>query len=457
MILITLECLRIKKLLIPNLSLMIHFKFPYIGCFIPIPTGPMTTTTFNLLIHKSKQGNIFGISFIGEVKFLISTPKSLFTQIRTYGLNLNEGIFMEFKILKSEFLQALNQIQGVVEKKNVMPVLANVLLDAEENLLKISATDLEVALHVLTQAEVKTPGKITVLARKLFDIVREAAGEEIQISVLENDRVEIKSLQTQCKIMALPANEFPKLPEPEGAFTMVATEDFLDMLDKVGFAMSSDETRYHLNGIFLDHKDDESIMVATDGHRLSLTRRKTKLPKLPQTGLIIPRKGVAELRKLVATQKGFELSIGKRHIFVRTERQTLFIRLIDGDFPNYSRVIPEDCKIKVAVPREPLMGALRRVVLLADEYSKGVKLYFCHDVVLVNTTNLEMGEAREEIALDYKDEALEVSFNARYLLDVLGVLKDEKVTLSFNDKSTPCVISSPSDAGFVSVIMPMRV
>lgn len=364
---------------------------------------------------------------------------------------------MEIKILKTEFLAALNQVQGVVEKKNVMPVLANVLLEAEGNLLKISATDLEVALHVLTQAEVGKAGTITVLAKKLFDIVKEAAGEEIKLRVLENDRVEITSLSNQCKIMALPANEFPKLPEPEGEFVRIGTEAFTDMLGKVGFAMSSDETRYHLNGVFLEKKDKEAVIVATDGHRLSLTRRELEFPGLPQNGIIIPRKGVNELKKLISAEKSFDVSVSKKHLFVRTEKQTLFIRLIDGDFPNYNRVIPQECKVSVDIPREPLIGALRRVSLLSDDYSKGVKLYFCKDALLVNTANAEVGEAREEIPLTFDREAVEVSFNARYLLDVLGSLADESIELNFNDKSSPCVIRIKSDAGFVSVIMPMRV
>ena len=363
---------------------------------------------------------------------------------------------MEFKILKSEFLQALNQVQGVVEKKNVMPVLANVLLEAEDGFLKISATDLEVASHVLTIADVKHNGKITVLARKLFDIVKESAGEEVSVRVVENDRVEIISLSNQCRIMGLPANEFPKLPEPEGEFVKTGTDVFLNCLDKVSFAMSTDETRYHLNGIYLEKSGAETIFVATDGHRLALARCALNLPDLGETSIIIPRKGVVELRKVVAAQKAFEISLGKRHIFVKTEKQTLFIRLIDGDFPNYNRVIPAECKNQVAIPRAPLIGALRRVSLLSDEYSKGVKLYFCQNALLVNTTNLEVGEAKEEISLNYSLDPLEVSFNARYLLDVLSALTDENILMSFSDKSSPCVINSLSDKSFVSVIMPMR-
>lgn len=363
---------------------------------------------------------------------------------------------MEFKILKNEFLQALNQIQGVVEKKNVMPVLANVLLETSENILKISATDLEVALYVQTQAEVKETGQITVLAKKLFDIVKEAAGEEIQIKVTDNERVEITSLSNQCKIMALPANEFPKLPEVEGEFSTVKTEEFMEMLNKVSFSMSNDETRYHLNGVYFEKQDHEIICVATDGHRLSLNKKELKWNGLTEKGMIIPKKGVSELKKLVSQQKAFEFAVGKRHVFARTEKQMLFIRLIDGDFPNYNRVLPEQSQIQVSIEREAFIGALRRVSLLSDEYSKGVKLYFCQNALLVNTTNLEVGEAKEEIPIAYQGEALEVSFNAKYLLDVLNVLSDENVILGFNDKSSPCIVKSPSDEGFVSVIMPMR-
>lgn len=363
---------------------------------------------------------------------------------------------MDFTIIKDDFLNALGRVQGVVEKKNVMPILANVLLEAEAPLLKLSATDLEVAVHVLAQANVKKPGKITVNAKKLYDIIRESSGSEVSIRSTENDRVEISVGQTQCKIVGVSANEFPRLPEREGEFVPVQSEPFLDVLEKVGFAMSTDETRYHLNGILVEKQGSETIFVATDGHRLSMVKTPLELPSLVSS-VILPRKGVMELRKAVADLKAFEFAIGKRHVYIRSERESLYIRLIDGDFPNYRRVIPEGNKILIQVPREEFIGALKRVSLLSDEYSKGVKLYFCNDALLVNTANLDVGEAREEVPLQFKGEAFEVSFNARYLLDLLGVLQDDMVTLGFNDKTSPCVVTCSSDEGFCSVIMPMRV
>lgn len=362
---------------------------------------------------------------------------------------------MEFSILKAEFLQALSQVQGVVEKKNVMPVLANVLLEANPPLLKISATDLEVAYHVLTQANIKSSGKITVLARKLFDIVKEAAGEEITVKLVDKEKVEITSKQNQCLIMGLPANEFPELPKPEGDFVKIACEGLSEIFQKVSFAMSTDETRYHLNGVYIENTKEGTIFVATDGHRLSLVMSDLKFSEI-EKGIIIPRKGVNELRKLLAQEKTIEISVGKRHLTAKTEKQTLFIRLIDGDFPNYKRVIPDETKIQVKIPREELIGALRRVSLLSDEFSKGVKLYFCKDAVLVNTASSDIGEAKEEIVIAYKDKALEISFNAKYLLDVLGAVSENEVTFGFNDKSSPCVMTCEGVKGFRSVIMPMR-
>lgn len=363
---------------------------------------------------------------------------------------------MQFTVKKDEFLETLGRVQGVVERKNVMPILSNVLLEAEGPVLKVSATDLEVAIQALVQAQIQKAGKITVSARKLLDIVKESAGDEITLKQTDNERVEITSGQSLSKLMALPANEFPKLTDVEGAFQKVSTEDFLGKLGRVSFAMSTDETRYHLNGVYFQTEGKDLNVVATDGHRLSVEKTEPLFDGLPETGIIVPRKGIQELRKLVSGEKGFEMALGKRHLFVRTEKQTLSIRLIDGEFPNYKRVIPDNPTLQVKVPRDELIGALRRVSLLSDEYSRGVKLFFSTDNLLVNTSNIEVGEAKEEIPLNYKGKPIEVSFNSRYLLDVFNALDDEVVQMSFSDSSSPCLVNSEQDPGFSAVVMPMR-
>jgi len=365
---------------------------------------------------------------------------------------------MKFKILKSDFLEALNTTQGVVEKKNVMPILANILIeaDAKSPFIKISATDLEVAVHVMAQAKVEKPGQITVNAKSLYDIIKESVSEEISLTGTENERIKISCSQSEYKVLGLPAKEFPSLPKLEGEFTRVASEDFSKMLDKICFAMSNDETRYHLNGILLEKKNKGTIMVATDGHRLAFSEQSLLLDKMKQDKVILPRKGVNELRKLMATEKAIDLCVSERHIFVKTEKQTLYIRLIDGNFPDYRRVIPKDNPVEVQIPRDELVGALKRVSLLANDRSKGVALYFCNNSLSVTSSNPELGEAKEDLDLEYKGPVLNIGFNAKYFIDVLNVIEDDKIQIAFKDELSPCLITCASDPGFKSVVMPMR-
>lgn len=365
---------------------------------------------------------------------------------------------MKFKINKTEFLEALSTTQGVVEKKNVMPILANILIETHTNksLIKLSATDLEVAVHVYAPALVEEEGSITVSAKSLHDIIREAASEEIQISSGDNDRVQISANQSEYKVLGLPAKEFPSLPEIKGDFTKISSSDLLEIFDRVGFAMSTDETRYHLNGVLIEKSGDETAFVATDGHRLAFTKRSLQIKNMQQDKVILPRKGVNELKKLMHSEKGFELCVSDRHIFAKTEKQTLYIRLIDGNFPDYNRVIPQGNPLQIDLPREELVGALKRVSLLANDRSKGVAFYFCNNSLSVSSSNPELGEAREDIDLDYKGQTLNIGFNAKYFLDVLSAMNDEKITVAFKDELSPCLITSQKDPEFKSVIMPMR-
>lgn len=368
------------------------------------------------------------------------------------------GEHMKFKILKTELLSALNTTQGVVEKKNVMPILANILIEAtvKSPLLQISATDLEVAVHVQAQAQVEKSGSITVNAKSLYEIIKEAVSEEISFELDDTDRIKIICNQSEYNIMGLSAKEFPSLPKIEGEFSRIACEDFSKMFDKVCFAMSTDETRYHLNGVLLENKESALAMVATDGHRLAYIERPIKLTNFQQEKVILPRKGVNELRKLLDQEKSFDFCISERHVFCKTEKQTLYIRLIDGNFPDYRRVIPEGNPVEVNIPRQDLLGALKRVSLLANDRSKGVSLYFCNNLLSVTSSNPEIGEAKEDLDLEYKGPVLNIGFNAKYFIDVLQVITDETVTIAFKDNLSPCLVTCGSEIGFKSVVMPMR-
>jgi len=363
---------------------------------------------------------------------------------------------MEFKIKRKDLLEGLSYIQGVVEKKNTMPILSNVLLEATGSVLKLSATDLEVASVCEVAAQVLKEGKITVLARSIQDIVRETDQEDIKISLGDSDRIELTAGSARFKIPGLNASEFPTFPAVDAPFVKVENELLRLMLERSSFAMASDETRYNLNGV-LFQKAGKVRMVATDGHRLALVERDSILKEISDFNVIVPKKGVAELKKIVAGEGVCELAVGKKGLMARKGNISLYVRYLDGEFPNFEAVIPKDNNIVISIPKASLVGALRRVSLLSNERSKGVVLAFTSGNLEISAVNPDLGEAREELTLDYRGQKLSVGFNARYLLDVLDVIKDEKVLLGFKAETAPCLIKSEFDGGFQSVIMPMRI
>ncbi|MDO8518754.1 MAG: DNA polymerase III subunit beta [Deltaproteobacteria bacterium] len=364
---------------------------------------------------------------------------------------------MDFKITRENFLEALSKTQGVVERKNTMPVLSNILLDADKGGVKISATDLEVALVTLAPAQVLKTGKITVAARSLYDIVREINQPEIRVVLQDNDRIEVSAGKSHFKIPGLSAAEFPQLPAVAAKSVEFQCDVFSRMIEKTSFSMSTDETRHNLAGILFQRAGSSGVrMVATDGHRLAMVDAEGNGGE-GDFKVIIPKKGVAELKKLVSKEGTFELAVGPANLFARKGNESLYIRLIDGEFPDYSRVIPKDNAKFVYIPRDKFVGSLRRVSLLANERSRGVILSFSPAHLEVSINNPDLGEAREELEADYKGEKLSIGFNARYFLDALEVMKDETAILALNTDLSPCILKSEKDSGFLAVIMPMRI
>lgn len=363
---------------------------------------------------------------------------------------------MEFRITRENFLEGLSKTQGVIERKNTMPVLSNVLLEADKNGLKISATDLEVAIITQVQAQVAEPGKTTVMARSVYDIVREINQKEIRVSLKENERMEIEAGTSIFKIPGLSANEFPQFPKVEAKSLEFQCGPFSKMVEQTAIAMSTDETRHNLAGILVCGMGQKGIrMVATDGHRLSLVDHENN-GDAGDFRVIIPRKGVSELKKLVSREGSFEMAVGKTSLFARKGNETLYIRLIDGEFPDYEKVIPKNNKKTAMIPREKFKGSLRRVSLLANEKLRGVLLTFSPGHLEVSINNPDLGEAREELEVDYKWEKLSTGFNARYFLDVLDVISGDVITLVLDTDLSPCIVQSEKDPGFLSVVMPMR-
>ncbi len=371
---------------------------------------------------------------------------------------------MEIKITRTELLKGLGLVQSIVERKTTMPILANVLLEANKKALSITATDLEVGVNCSYNADVLEEGRVTVHAKSLYDIVKELPDDTVHFTMKDGNWVEICCGKSTFRIVGLSPDEFPKLPKREGGQTQRTEAALLrEMIDKTAFAMSSDETRYNLNGVYTDFSGGEDgktvLMVATDGHRLSVVKRKVGSKWNFPKGAIVPRKGVMELRRLTETGPAdapIDLWADKKHVIAYRDNTTLVIRLIDGQFPPYEQVMPKRSKRTLALNRSELIHALKRVSVLSTDRARGVKFAFSPNNLDISASNPDLGEAKEELAAEYKGEAFEIGFNAKYFIDALSAINDEQAILQLGDETSPCVIGSEYDREFTHVIMPMR-
>lgn len=373
---------------------------------------------------------------------------------------------MKLVIDKTELQRGLSRLQAIVEKRNTMPILANVLLSAggkgDEGNLELAATDLEVGIRGTHKAKVSSPGQLTTSARKLYDIVRELPDEPVHLEATANSYLQIRCGRGRFSLAGTDAEEYPSLPEfaPERLVRLPAAV-LGQMIERTMYAASLDETRYNLNGVYFEVRGDEEKirMVATDGHRLALVDRPagSELTGLA-SGLIIPRKGLAEIKRLVDEEDADEVEIGfeGNSGLARKGSVTLVMRLIEGEFPNYTQVIPKDLDRYLTVPAEPLTRALRRVALLSAERSRAVRLQLGEGTLTISSSNPDLGEATEELDADYPGPELSIGFNARYLLDALGALGAKEVQLGFRDANSPARLRPTDDEDSLAVVMPMR-
>lgn len=383
---------------------------------------------------------------------------------------------MELKIKKSEFLNLLRWFQGIIDRRGTMPILSNLLLEARlagpdstpSDGLRISATDLEVALVASVGAEVKKGGRAVVQGRHLYEIVREAPEEEIRLSAKGEGGIEVASGKSRFCVVGMRPEDFPSFSTPTGREEIELDKDDLgDMIEKTFYAASADETRYTLNSLYFTRitRGEKEILrlVATDGHRLSFTERgfkekvggeKTVLGK----GVIVPRKGINEIKKILAEGEGeIKMTLDEKTILVRRGGVLLSIRLVEGEFPNYEQVIPKKSDRVVSVARGAIVGALRRAAIMTTGEGRGVKFAFSPGRLEISASHPDLGEAVEEVEVDYKGPSFHVGFNPRYFLDILNVLEDEKVVLELKDEVSPCLIRSEFDRRFLALVMPMRI
>jgi DNA polymerase-3 subunit beta len=364
---------------------------------------------------------------------------------------------MEVHVDRDAFIRGLQMAHNVVEPRQTLPVLANVLLEAQGETLRMTATDLEVSVRVAGPAKVVKPGTITISARKLMEIVKELPAAPLALKVQENAWVALRCAGVSYRLVGLTPEEFPAVGE--GASTGWLTIDgkvLRDMLGQTTFAISHDESRYALNGVLFAVQDKELRMVATDGHRLALAVRQLATAGPAMSG-IVPRKAVQEVARIVGSGEEVQIAIGDNQFMLRMPNVLLMARLIEGTFPNYEQVVPRAHPHRVTLSRAALTAALRRVSVLSEERTKPVKFLLSPGMLKLTANSPDYGEAEEQMEAQYAGEEIAIGFNSRYVLDALGAQAGEQVLMEMKDGLSPGVFKSFEDEGSLCVIMPMRI
>jgi DNA polymerase-3 subunit beta len=369
---------------------------------------------------------------------------------------------------RDELLTGLQRVQGVVEKRNTMPVLANILFEAKSDGVEIVATDLEIGMRGLYKAAVLDAGGITVSARKLYEIVKELPGGDIELTSGDNNWTTIHAGKSQFKIVGLPPTDYPALPsiEREG-LTPLTGAGLLELIRKTLFAAGDNDARYILNGLLVTlimaEKKTTLRLVGTDGHRLAVAEREVGKPgskeQPREIKAIIPKKAAQEIRRLLEEGGDEEPLIGftKNLMIFRKSGLLLTSRLMEGSYPNYQQVVPKESNNRIAVNRAEFESALRRVSVLSRDKANAVKVTFAPKLLTLFSSNPDFGEALEELPARYEGEPVNTGFNARYILDVLSVMEGDTISLQMDTPLSPCLIQEPESPGFKCVVMPIKI
>ena len=373
---------------------------------------------------------------------------------------------MEFSVRRDVFLGGVQRTLGIVDRRTSMPVLNNVLIRAESDRIRIVATDREIGLIADYEAQVAKEGEVTLPARKLYEMLREIQGEEVHFRKEDSNWVVINCGKINFRVPGIPAEEFPKIMDDEEiGFIRIDGAMIGDMIKKTYFAMSADESRVNLNGVYMKAEEEQPgsfvlRMVATDGHRLSIVGADPKVEQVMELdkGMIIPRKGIAEIRRLVEDKEGaVELGVKKGMCVLKKDGIILKVSLIDAEFPDYKRVIPKDKGTLVELDRTQVLHALRRMSVMASERYNGVRIKLFTDRMVFNSINPDVGEASEEVEIQYREGDVEVGFNVRYLLEAIEAVDEETFTLEIRSGLRPAIVKPAQDAGFMCIVMPLKI
>ena len=365
---------------------------------------------------------------------------------------------MKFTTKRDSFLKPLQMVAGVVERRQTLPILSNVLLRIADNVVSLTGTDLEVELVARVSVDSSEAGEITVPARKLVDIFRELPdGADISVELIEQKLI-IRSGRFRSSLATLPATEFPSIDRSEISQEIEMDSTALKtLIDRTSFAMAQQDVRYFLNGMLLEVNSDEVKVVATDGHRLAMCTAEIGGAGGSAEQVIIPRKGVVELQRLVGEAGGkVKIVFGTNHLGAETADFNLLTKLLDGKFPDYERVVPRGGDNVVVADREELRHALNRTSILSNEKFRGIRVQLEAGTIQLSANNPEQEEAEESVSVDYQGESLEIGFNVGYLLDVLGVLDSDQVRITLSDANSSALLEEPGDDSSVYVVMPMK-
>jgi DNA polymerase III subunit beta len=379
---------------------------------------------------------------------------------------------MDFEIEKRDFLKGLGSIQSTTARKSTLPILSHVLLELGKDCLFLTGTDLETGIREELSARVHQEGKASISAKKLYEIVRELPDDVVHIQKKENHWITLRCGKSVFNVAGLDPDEFPALPVYRSDhFSNLPARLLSEMIEKTVFAASNEESRYHLNGLFFLQTSQEGKpmlrMVATDGHRLSLINREGQMIRGIEKGVIIPKKGILEVKKIMGDrneEENVEIYFDSTHGFLKMGKSLLVIRLIDGEFPEYEQVIPKENDKKIVLEKERVYGCLRRVSTMANERVEGIKFLFKKNSIEFSSYNQDFGDAREEVDVNYEGPSIEIGFNARFVMEVFNVIDTGELQMEIKDEGSPGIIRPVSSTGGASgltdqlyIIMPMRI
>jgi len=364
---------------------------------------------------------------------------------------------MKFTTAREALLKPLQAVIGVVERRQTMPILSNVLIIAKGGQLAVTATDLEVELVAQVEVEAELDGEITVSGRKLLDICKALPeGSDVSIN-LSGEKLSVKGGRSKFNLTTLPAAEFPVVEDIKAGQVITVSQAALGrLIEKTHFSMAQQDVRYYLNGMLLETGGNHLRAVATDGHRLALCQAELAGDKLDEQQVIVPRKGVLELQRLLSGDGDLNIELGSNHIRIQLDGIRFTSKLIDGRFPEYDRVIPKESSNELKADRMEFKNALQRTAILSNEKYRGIRLVIRDSGVVLQAHNPEQEEAEEELAVEYSGEDIEIGFNVNYLLDALSAVEGDGVTLSVQDSNSSCLIRQPGNEDCTFVVMPMR-